>query len=102
MWEQFLSQLEVVLAQFIDAGVVHMDIRLPNLFYHVQDKSTLLIKVIDWDDALLLGARIPGDMKRAFQGAPQFPSNSSIADGACHDHMVSVMQQELSNPNFII
>ena len=95
VWEQFLSQLEVVLAQFIDAGVVHMDIRLPNLFYHVQDKSTLLIKVIDWDDALLLGARIPGDMKRAFQGAPQFPSNSSIADGACHDHMVSVMRQEL-------
>lgn len=100
--EQFLSQLEVVLAQFIGAGVVHMDIRLPNLFYHVQDKSTLLIKVIDWDDALLLGARIPGDMKRAFQDAPQFPSNSSIADSACHDHMVSVIRQKLSNSNLYI
>ena len=93
--DQFLSQLKVVLSQFIAAGVVHMDIRLPNLFYHVEEDYTILIKVIDWDDALLLGACIPGDMMRAFQGASQFPSNSIIADGACHDHMVSAILHDL-------
>ena len=85
--EAFVSALTVVLGLFISVGVVHMDVRLPNIFFKFDTKGIVRIKVIDWDDALLLGDNIPVDVQ-------QFV-NSNVANADCHSEMVADMRREL-------
>jgi len=92
---QFVKLLTRVLREFIKAGVVHMDFRLYNLFYRMKGQSLVGIKVIDWDDALLVGSIIPQDLRKDFQGSPYFPHQCTIADGECHRHILGIVTSEL-------
>ena len=78
-----IKELTSVLASFEMAGVVHLDIRLPNVFYHVnQLASKVSVKVIDWDDALMIGDPIPWRLQgvdRVFQFSPPFEPTEAHA-----------------------
>ena len=85
--EAFVSALTAVLGLFISAGVVHMDLRLPNIFFKFDDADTVHIKVIDWDDALLFGDKIPLVL--------QHDLDVKVASADCHAGMLKDLRNML-------
>ena len=73
--------------------MVHLDIRLPNLFY-VMDDGVLSIKVIDWDDSVLLGDPIP---RRLLDDAGMLLYSYDRTTGSedVHAFMVNAIRGEL-------
>lgn len=85
---QFVDSLRTVLDHVLAAGVVHMDVRLTNLFF-IRENGVFRIRLIDWDDSLLLGALIPEDMRAKLGLYPGFPSaDITHAGRECHESML--------------
>lgn len=90
----FLDELTRLLDVFVTVGVVHMDIRLSNIFFKVQEDNTVHIVVIDWDDALMLNDVIPGYLHSSDRSIP-IPHNFVYATREVHQYFVSQLRRSL-------
>jgi hypothetical protein len=94
--KSFLDELTRLLDVFVTVGVVHMDIRLSNIFFKVQEDNTVHIVVIDWDDALMLNDVIPGYLHSSDRSIP-IPHNCVYATGEVHQYFVRLLRESLSS-----
>ena len=90
----FLDELTRLLDVFVTVGVVHMDIRLSNIFFKVQEDNTVHIVVIDWDDALMLNDVIPGYLHSSDRSI-LIPHNFVYATREVHQYFVSQLRRSL-------
>ena len=90
----FLIELTRLLGVFFAAGVVHMDIRLSNIFFKVQDCSTVSIVVIDWDDALMRDAIIPEYLHSSDRSIP-IPRKYEDATAEVNEYFVEKLQENI-------
>ncbi len=70
--ELFLLKLSVLCDKITSAGVVHLDLRLLNIFYCLAlkdpDIEDVHIKIIDWDDSVRVNELIPADLINGKEG----------------------------------
>lgn len=63
LFDRFMSKLEVIWRLVERAGVIHIDLRLYNIFY-VDDHNEVHVKIIAWDDSVLDGRYVPQELFR--------------------------------------
>ena len=78
----FLERLGEVLEQVAAAGIIHTDLRLPNLFYRIArlENGTPVsvdVRIIDWDDSLHVGATVPQQLLDVRSGRADFPDSNA-------------------------
>lgn len=113
---RFLRALKAALQAIANAGVVHIDLRLPNIFYRVisqkkgsgdeeetaaDEEDVVEIRIIDWDDSLLSGAVIDATLYATMQHDARYPHGEEYrkATPAYHDGFYRIIKNELRNPN---
>jgi hypothetical protein len=94
--ESFLDELTCLLDVFVTVGVVHIDIRLSNIFFKVQEDNTVHIVVIEWDDALMLNDVIPAYL-HSFDRSKPIPHSYVYATGEVHQYFVGLLRESLSS-----
>jgi hypothetical protein len=82
--EKFVMVLEAALKEIEAAGVIHLDLRLPNIFYreikpitsvlcNESSESLVEIRIIDWDDCLLIEDQVDRSLYYAMQNDHRYP-----------------------------
>lgn len=93
--EAFISALSGVLEEVGNRGVIHLDLRLENIFYRVRN-GNFEIKIIDWNDAMFLDDPIPPEYYQEMQeNTSKYPSNISVASREFHVHSLQRINQIL-------
>mmetsp|Transcript_11081 Transcript_11081/g.11944 ORF Transcript_11081/g.11944 Transcript_11081/m.11944 type:complete len:434 (-) Transcript_11081:393-1694(-) len=93
----FLLCLQECLSQVYEAGVVHLDIHLENIFYRMYDKRMEII-LIDWNDALFREDFIPDAYYWKMQeNRYKYPAGIKFATDQFHVHSINRLKDLLED-----
>lgn len=98
----FIQSLKNAVQRLKEAGVVHIDLRIYNIFYKVtkdrSDEPEVLIKIIDWDDCLLEGRTIRKTIRDARNDDARFPPNKGepVKGNEFYRFFLDIILKELS------
>ena len=95
--ETFFSLVEEACEIFEKAGVCHLDIRLTNIYYFVDNGNNIKIKVIDWDYSNLLNHKIESGFEELCRNSSIFPDSFLIANREWHQLMLKNLKIALNS-----
>jgi hypothetical protein len=92
----FVQKLEAALKHCESAGIIHLDVRLYNLFYRKREDQ-VDIKIIDWDDSFRVGYEIPEEILAGRRRDARFPRGAQfkIACAEYHSFFLAKIKDEL-------
>lgn len=116
--EAFLSTLATALQDIVTAGIVHLDVRLMNIFYKVVDNAAaqegvsmgvssginidigsrqIEVILVDWDDALRVGEILPSQLIAGRRDDIRFPREEwcEVAVPEYHSFFLEYLRNEL-------
>ena len=86
--DTFYSLLEKACESFEEAGVCHLDIRLPNIYFSVENGNEIKIKVVDWDYSNLLNYMNESGFEEFCRNSAFFPKILKMANEEWHRYML--------------
>lgn len=97
----FIKAVTEACGLFVTAGIVHMDLRLCNIFYRVEagvdgSATAVHIRVIDWDDSVRLYQYVPEEFLECTRLNRTFP-RQLVASPEYHDFFIRSLTEELSS-----
>lgn len=97
----FIDAVTKACGLFVAAGIIHMDLRLYNIFYRVEpgvdgSAAAVHIRVIDWDDSVRLNEYVPEEFLQNFRLNTRFP-RQPLATHEYHDFFIRSLTDELSS-----
>ena len=103
----FVAVLKEALQAIAAAGVIHMDLRLSNIFYRVVQyehdaasgvqSSRVEVRIIDWDDSLLIGEIVDKSLYDKMRGDHRYPQGECFkkAIPQYHEEFFGMIEKEL-------
>lgn len=92
----FYDKVRRVVDLMAEAGVCHLDVRLNNLFYHVEQNGEVNIKVIDFDFAWLMDHQLPELFREWIDNTYNaFPKNVNVAGREWLNPMMAALRTAL-------
>ena len=92
---QFIAKLVDIIALFEAAGVIHLDLRLYNIFYSYKN-NLMEVKVIDWDDAQFINFNVPATLLSCRKIDARFPrENNEKATAAYHAFFIERITKDI-------
>ena len=84
-----------IIALFEAAGVIHLDLRLYNIFYSYKN-NLMEVKVIDWDDAQFINFNVPATLLSCREIDARFPrENNEKATAAYHAFFIERITKDI-------
>lgn len=102
--QKFLEQLKHALDAVKSAKIVHLDLKLSNVFYRVKNLPTeepgvyVEVRIIDWDDCMFEGDQVDMVLYESMEGDIRYPQGDQfkIACTEYHDFFYHRIQEELT------
>lgn len=97
----FIDKVKETCRLLVSAGIIHMDMRLYNIFYRVEtdvdgSPSDVRIRVIDWDDSVRLNQYVPEEYLQITRLTTRFPGHY-LATPEYHEFFIRSITDELSS-----